>query len=89
MTSLPMISVRDFVLFPGGVCPIVVGREFTIASLKAAIEKHDGDIIVTTQKFIELNERPNLEQIYQVGTICKIVRRLSGWQHEGGSAGRG
>jgi len=76
MTSLPMISVRDLVLFPGGVRPIMVGREFTIASLKASIEKHEGAIIVTTQKYIELNERPSLEQIYQVGTLCKIIKSV-------------
>jgi len=71
-----MISVRDLVLFPGGVRPIMAGREFTIASLKTAIGKHDGSIILTTQKFIELNDRPSLDQIYQLGTLCKIIKSV-------------
>lgn len=76
MTSLPMISVRELVLFPGGVCPLVVGREFTIAALKMALEKHDGRIVVTTQKFIEMNDQPTFEQIYKTGTVCKIPKSV-------------
>lgn len=76
MTSLPTISVRDLVLFPGGSCSIMVGRDFTVTSLKAAIESHDGKVIVTTQKLVELNDRPNIDEIYQTGTICKIVKSV-------------
>lgn len=76
MSLIPMISMRDLVFFPGTTRPIIVGRPFTIASLKESLKSFQGQVVVTAQRAIEMNERPALSEMFQVGCLCTIVKHI-------------
>ena len=68
----PILPVRNMVMFPRVVIPITAGRE---KSIKLLEDSHKiGDMIgVVSQKFSNL-ENPTEEDLYQVGTIAKIIK---------------
>lgn len=76
MKSLPLISVRGVVIFPGSTTTLILGRPFTLASVKDALTKFDGQIIITSQRMIEMNDLPDMNQIFSVGCICKILNKV-------------
>jgi len=55
---------------------MLFGRPFSIASVKEAIENHDGKIVVTAQKKVEMNDLPDMNQIFNVGCVCTIVKNI-------------
>lgn len=70
----PLLPVRDTVLFPRMVAPLLVGRERSLRAVEEAA-KHDRAIVVVAQKDKEVME-PTLECLYQVGTEAIIGRVL-------------
>ncbi len=73
--TLPILPIRNTVLFPGVVIPITVGRKKSIKLVKNAYEKGDRTVGVVAQKNGEAEE-PELDDIYQVGTVAKIIKML-------------
>jgi ATP-dependent Lon protease len=72
--ELPLLPVRDVVIFPYMILPLFVGREKSIAAVDAALAK-DRLILLATQK--ELTEEdPEPEDIYSIGTVAMIMRML-------------
>ncbi len=71
---LPILSLRNTVLFPGVVIPITVGRE---KSLKLIKENYQGDRVIgcLTQTDVNLEE-PTEADLYKVGTVAQIVKVL-------------
>lgn len=70
--SLPMLPVRDIVVFPYMILPLYVGREASIRAVEEALSKNRL-IFLASQK--ELNEdNPTENTIYRVGTIAMIMR---------------
>ncbi len=72
--ELPLLTVRDVVIFPYMIIPLFVGREFSIKAIDEALSK-DRLIFVAAQKDIN-DEVPKKEHIYNVGTIAMIMRML-------------
>ncbi len=72
--SLPILPLRNTVLFPGVVIPITAGRD---KSIKLINDANNGDKIigVVAQKNEEI-EDPTLNDIYHVGTVARILRVL-------------
>ena len=70
----PMMSLRDIVVFPHMVAPLVVGRDKSIKSLEKAMEERT-EIFLTTQKDPSEDE-PTEEGIYTLGTIAKVLQLL-------------
>ncbi len=72
--ELPLLPVRDVVVFPFMIMPLFVGRE---ASIKAVDEALAGDrlIFLVTQKDLR-EENPDRGGVYRVGTISMIMRML-------------
>lgn len=70
--SLSILPLRNTVLFPGVVIPITVGRDKSIKLIQDA-NKADKVIGVISQKD-DTVEEPNQEQLYEVGTIAKILK---------------
>ncbi|HHH41633.1 MAG TPA: endopeptidase La, partial [Chloroflexi bacterium] len=64
--ELPLLPLRDLVLFPRMVIPLFVGRSRSLAAIEAAIES-DGLLVAAAQKDPEV-ERPGPEDIYPIGT---------------------
>jgi ATP-dependent Lon protease len=72
--SLPMMPIRDVVIFPHMMTPFVVGRETSIRALEEALAG-DKKIFLATQHDAAVDE-PKPNEIYQVGTIANIVQSL-------------
>jgi ATP-dependent Lon protease len=72
--ELPILAIRNTVLFPGVVIPITVGRD---KSIKLIQDAYDGDRIVgvVSQKDQSI-EDPQFEDLNKIGTIAKIMRLL-------------
>jgi len=70
--SLPILPLRNSVLFPGLVMPLVIGREKTLKLLDAVSGK-DEPIGVLTQRDKDTHD-PTAEELYSVGTTARILR---------------
>ena len=71
---LPILPLRNSVFFPGGVLPLAVGRQKTIALIKDAV-RDDQVIGVVTQRKAE-EEDPGAADLHQMGTVARIVKLL-------------
>lgn len=71
---LPMMPIRDVVIFPHMMTPFVVGRESSVRALEEAF-MGDKKIFLATQHDASVDE-PRPEEIYQVGTIASIVQHV-------------
>src|SRR3989440_7622702 len=72
--KLPMMPIRDVVIFPHMMTPFVVGRESSVRALEQALAG-DRKIFLATQHDATVDE-PKPNEIYQVGTIVNIVQSL-------------
>ncbi|MBE9502751.1 MAG: endopeptidase La [Proteobacteria bacterium] len=71
---MPMLPVRDVVIFPYMIIPLFVGRESSIKAVDEALAK-DRIIFLSAQKNVE-DEDPKPKEIYKTGTISMIMRML-------------
>ena len=72
--KLPMMPIRDVVIFPFMMTPFVVGRESSVRALEEALAA-DKKIFLATQHDASMDE-PKANEIFQVGTIVNIVQSL-------------
>jgi ATP-dependent Lon protease len=72
--KLPMMPIRDMVIFPYMMTPFVVGRESSVRALEEALTG-DRKIFLATQHDASVDE-PKAKEIYQVGSICNIVQSV-------------
>ena len=71
---MPILPLRDVVVFPHMVIPLFVGRNKSIRCLESAMEM-DKQVFLVTQKNPSQDE-PNVEDLYEVGTIANILQLL-------------
>src|ERR1700757_210440 len=71
---LPMMPIRDVVIFPYMMTPFVVGRESSVRALEEAMSA-DKKIFLATQHDASIDE-PKPDEIFSVGTIVNIVQSL-------------
>ncbi len=72
--SLPLLPVRDVVIFPYMIIPLFVGREMSIAAVNEALAR-DRLILLATQRDVT-EEEPSPERIHRVGSVGAIMRML-------------
>ena len=72
--GLPVLPLRDVVVFPHMVIPLFVGRENSIKALEAAIED-DKQILLVAQHNAS-DDEPTPEQVYDVGSVSNILQML-------------
>jgi len=72
--NLPMMPIRDVVIFPYMMTPFVVGRESSIRALEEALAG-DKKIFLATQHDASVDD-PKPNDIYQMGTIANIIQSL-------------
>ncbi|MFL5312541.1 MAG: LON peptidase substrate-binding domain-containing protein, partial [Myxococcales bacterium] len=72
--TVPLLPLRDIIVFPHMVVPLFVGREKSIAALEEAMS-HDKDILLAAQKKAKTNE-PVADDIFPVGTLGTILQLL-------------
>ncbi|WP_304413695.1 endopeptidase La [Methylobacter sp. BBA5.1] len=71
---IPVLPLRDVVVYPHMVIPLFVGREKSIDALDAAM-KDNKQILLVAQKEAEIDE-PDFTDLYQVGTLANILQLL-------------
>ena len=74
MITLPVLPLRDIVVFPHMIVPLFVGREKSIRALEAVMAE-DKQIILVTQKEAE-TEDPDADGLYTIGTVGSILQLL-------------
>ena len=72
--KLPMMPIRDMVIFPHMMTPFVVGRESSVRALEEALTG-DRKIFLATQHDASIDE-PSADDIYETGTIGNIVQSV-------------
>jgi ATP-dependent Lon protease len=72
--TLPLLPVRDIILYPAMVLPLAVGREKSIRALEEAMATNRL-VFVVTQKNIQV-EDPTPNDVYNIGTICEVLQML-------------
>lgn len=72
--TLPLLPVRDVVIFPFMIAPLFVGRETSVGAVELALNE-DRLIFLAAQKDITEDE-PKVEDLYQFGTVCMVMRML-------------
>ncbi|MCK5509413.1 MAG: LON peptidase substrate-binding domain-containing protein, partial [Desulfobacterales bacterium] len=72
--TLPLMPIRDVVVFTGMLLPLFVGREKSVQALESAVMK-DGYLLLVTQKNLNV-EDPKKNELYTIGTVARILRML-------------
>lgn len=70
---LPLLPIRDIVVYPFMILPFFVGRESSIQAVDHALTKTDRLILLASQKDMKA-EAPTPDEIFEVGTIAMIMR---------------
>ena len=71
---VPLLPLRDIIVFPHMVVPLFVGRERSIAALEEAMSK-EKDILLAAQINAKTND-PKEEDLYKIGTLGTIIQLL-------------
>ncbi len=71
---LPLMPVRDVVVFTDMVLPLFVGREKSVRAVQEAVAR-EGYLFLATQKDPAI-ENPNTEEIFDIGTVSRVLRML-------------
>jgi ATP-dependent Lon protease len=74
LTILPMLPLRDIIIFPHMVVPLFVGRERSINALDEAMNK-DKLLFLAAQKDAKIQD-PEEKDVYSVGTIGSVIQML-------------
>ena len=72
--SLPVLPLRDVVVFPHMVIPLFVGRKKSIKALEASMEAGKQILLVAQKNAAE--DDPGIDEIYRVGTVASILQLL-------------
>ena len=74
-SNLPLLPLRDVVIYPNMVVPLFVGRDLSIKSLDDSMNNHDKSIVLITQKSAEIDD-PSIKDLYSIGTVANILQLL-------------
>ncbi len=72
--QLPLLAVRDVVIFTDMILPLFIGRDISVAAVEAA-QEGDKLVVISAQKD-QAKDEPGPEDIHQVGTVAMIMRQL-------------
>jgi ATP-dependent Lon protease len=74
MAELPLLPLRDVVVFPHMVIPLFVGRPKSIKALEMAMESGKGVLLVAQKSAVK--DEPQIEDLYAIGCIANILQML-------------
>jgi ATP-dependent Lon protease len=72
---LPIVPLRDMVVFPHMMAPFVVGRQPSVVALERALGRPDKQIFLATQRDPKIDE-PGEGDVYELGVIARVVQHL-------------
>ncbi|MDR2075706.1 MAG: LON peptidase substrate-binding domain-containing protein, partial [Desulfovibrio sp.] len=73
--EMPLMPLREVVMFPKSIVPLFVGREASIRAIETAIDQHERHILLVAQKDSAL-ARPLGADLFEVGTVSRILQLL-------------
>jgi ATP-dependent Lon protease len=73
--QLPLVPLRDMVVFPSMMAPFVVGRRASIQALEATLATTEKKIFLATQRDPKVDD-PTMTEIYNVGVVATVVQNL-------------
>ncbi len=73
--SLPLIPLRDVVVYPEMVIPLFVGREKSVQAIECAVEHTSKQLLLVAQHEASVDD-PDNDQIYATGTLANILQML-------------
>ena len=73
--QLPLVPLRDMVVFPSMMAPFVVGRRASIQALEATLATAEKKIFLATQRDPKVDD-PTMTEIYNVGVVATVVQNL-------------
>lgn len=73
--ELPLVPLRDMVVFPTMMAPFVVGRRASILALEATLATSEKKIFLATQRDPKIDD-PSMDEIYHIGVIATVVQNL-------------
>src|SRR5205823_2383685 len=73
--QLPLVPLRDMVVFPSMMAPFVVGRRGSIQALEATLSTSEKKIFLATQRDPKIDD-PSMTEIYNIGVIATVVQNL-------------
>src|SRR5213082_1806413 len=73
--NLPLVPLRDMVVFPSMMAPFVVGRRASILALEATLSTSEKKIFLATQKDPKIDD-PSIGEIYPIGVMATVVQNL-------------
>jgi ATP-dependent Lon protease len=73
--ALPVMSLREVVMFPKSIVPLFVGRDTSIKAIERALDTYDKRIFLVAQKDPG-EERPDVDGLFEVGTVSKVLQML-------------
>lgn len=75
ISRLPLMPLREVVVFPHSIVPLFVGRPSSINAIEAASNDFDKRIMLVAQRQPE-QDKPGLADLYEIGTVAKILQVL-------------
>ncbi len=75
ISYLPLVPLRDMVVFPSMMAPFVVGRRASIQALEATLSTNEKQIFLATQRDPKVDD-PSMDEIYNVGIVATVVQNL-------------
>ena len=73
--TVPLMSLREVVMFPRSIIPLFVGRKASIMAIEKALEEHGKEIFLVSQRDANI-ENPGQEDLFTVGTVSKVLQML-------------
>src|SRR5690348_1121188 len=75
--TLPLVPLRENVVFPGQLAPLGAGRPRSVAALERAVERHDGHVVLAVQKDAALDD-VSLADLHPVAVLAGVgaLRRM-------------
>ena len=72
---LPVLPLKNTILFPGLLLPLSVGRESSLAAVEAALKTEEKEIVLVAQRDPQVDS-PEQDQVYTIGTKA-VIRKSS------------
>src|SRR6266513_3899158 len=73
LEELPVLTVRDTVIYPGALLPITVGRPSSLALVQSLGENR---MLAVVSQLDPRVESPNPEDLYEIGTVCVMHKAI-------------
>ena len=74
-SPIPLLPLRDVVVYPNMVVPLFVGRPKSIVALENSMNVNNKKILLVTQKSSEI-DNPEPDNLYKIGSIATILQLL-------------